>query len=62
MWIDNDGLLPYPEDNFGPLKGLVPHMFVLQENKQKVQPIMDYRELNEHVDAYTISADVCTQK
>ena len=43
-------------------KGLILLMAVLQKNKQKVRPVMDYRELNEHVDAYTASADVCAQK
>ena len=37
-------------------------MTILQENKLKVWPVIDYRELNEYIDAYTASADVCTQK
>ena len=36
-------------------------MAILQESKQKVRPVMDYRELNEHVNAYTANADVCAQ-
>ena len=36
-------------------------MAILQENKWKVQPIMDYCEFNEHVDAYTASTDICAQ-
>ena len=32
---------------------------VLQKNKQKVRPVMNYCGFNEHVDA---CADVCTQK
>ena len=32
-------------------------------NKQtKVRPVMDYRELNKYVDAYTANVDVCAQK
>ena len=42
-------------------KDLIPLMAILQENKQKVRPVMDYRELNEHVNAYMANADVCTQ-
>ena len=61
-WIDNGWLLPYPEDKLGPPKGLIFLMAVLQENKLKVQPVMDYHELNEHVDVYTGSANVCMQK
>lgn len=37
-------------------------MTMVQRNKGKVCPILDYWELNEHVDAYTIHADVCAQK
>ena len=36
-------------------------MAVLQQNKTKVHPVMDYRELN-HVDAFTANADVCAAK
>ena len=61
MWIDNSWLLPYPED-LGLPKGLISLMAIQQENKQKVQPVMDYRELNKYVDAYTANANVCSQK
>ena len=37
-------------------------MAILQENKRKVQPVMDYRELNEHLDEYRAGVDVCAQK
>ena len=37
-------------------------MAVLQENKQKIRPVMDYRELNKHVDPYTAGDDVCAHK
>ncbi len=46
----------------GLLKGLIPLMAVLQENKRKVQPVMDYHALNEHLDTYTAGAGVCAQK
>ena len=60
-WIQNSWLIPYPENELGPPKDLIPLMTILQENKQKVRPVMDYRELNEHVNAYTANADVCAQ-
>ena len=60
-WIQNGWLIPYPESELGPPKGLIPLMAILQENKQKVRPVLDYRELNEHVNAYTGNADVCDQ-
>jgi len=37
-------------------------MAVVQQNKAKVRPVMDFRELNAHVDAFTASADVCADK
>lgn len=54
--------MPYPEEELGPPKGLIPLMAVIQQNKEKVRPVLDYRELNEHVDAFTAHADVCAQK
>ena len=60
-WIQNGWLIPYPESELGPPKGLIPLMAILQENKQMVRPVMDYRELNEHVNTYTANADVCAQ-
>ena len=57
MWIDNGCLLPYPEKELGPPKGLIHLMAIRQENKQKVRPVIDYRELNKYVNAV-----VCSQK
>lgn len=37
-------------------------MAVLQENKQKVHPVMDYQEVKQYVDTYTTNADVCVPK
>ena len=37
-------------------------MAVIQQNKQKVRPVLDYRELNDHVDPFTACADICTEK
>lgn len=34
----------------------------VQENKQKTQPVLDYRILNDFVEAFTIDMDVCAQK
>ena len=61
-WIDNGWLVPYPEDKLGPLKGSIPLMAVIQQNKQKVRPVLDYRELNDHEDPFTTRADICTEK
>ncbi|MPC58730.1 uncharacterized protein LOC123504848 [Portunus trituberculatus] len=48
--------------NMGPAKGLIPLMAVIQLNKKKVRPLMDFRELNTHICAYTADADVCADK
>ena len=37
-------------------------MAVVQVQKQKVCPVLDYRELNGFVDAFTANAEVCAQK
>ena len=46
-------------DGFFPI--LIPLMVVFQQNKSKVCPVLDFRELNEYVDAYTVHAYVCAQ-
>ena len=62
MWMANVWLIPYPEERLGPSKGLIPLMAIVQPSKNKVRPVMDYRELNQHVDAFTANADVCAAK
>ena len=52
-------MLPYDESRLGPVKGLIPMMAVVQQNKEKVRPVLDFRELNCHIDAFTREADVC---
>ena len=54
--------MPYLEEELGPPRELIPLMVIVQENKGEVRPVMDYRELNNFVDAYTANADVCAQK
>lgn len=61
-WITNGWLKPYDDEKFGPAKGLIPLMAIVQQNKDKVRPVMDFRELNSYVDAFTASADVCADK
>ena len=41
---------------------MIPLMAMLQANKQKVCPVMDYQELNKYVAAHMANADVCAQK
>ena len=62
MWLNNRWLLSYPEEELGPPKGLMPLMAIFQQNKSKACLVLDFRELNEYVNAYTVYADVCAQK
>ena len=41
-WIENGWLRPY----VGHYDGVIPLMAVFQRNNAKVQPVMDYREVN----------------
>lgn len=59
-WQDNSWLQPYSEKQLGPPRDLIPLMEMVQQNS-KVQPILDFCELNEFLNAHTISADVCAQ-
>ena len=61
-WIDRGWLQSYDEDKYGPAKGLVPLMAVIQPSKDKVRPVLDFREVNTYIDAYTGDADVCADK
>uniref|UniRef100_A0A5S6QJ61 RNA-directed DNA polymerase n=1 Tax=Trichuris muris TaxID=70415 RepID=A0A5S6QJ61_TRIMR len=61
-WIQNGWLIPYDESKYGAAKGLVPLMAVVQRNKSKVRPVMDFRELNDYIETHTADSDVCAQK
>ena len=60
--ITNRWLEPYDDVKLGPATGLIPLMAIVQQNKDKVRPMMDFRELNSHVDVFTANADVCADK
>uniref|UniRef100_A0A5S6QMI1 Reverse transcriptase domain-containing protein n=1 Tax=Trichuris muris TaxID=70415 RepID=A0A5S6QMI1_TRIMR len=61
-WIQNGWLVPYDEVKFGPPKALIPLMAVTQRRKNKVRPVLDFREVNTHIDAFTANCDVCSHK
>ena len=61
-WMSNSWLVPYKEEELRPLKGLIPLMAVLRQHKSKVCPVMDFQQLNCHVDVFTANADVCAAK
>ena len=37
-------------------------MVAIQQNKSKVRPVMDFRELNTHTNTFTADSDVCADK
>ena len=57
-WIEEGILVPWEEEVKG---GVLPLMAVVQATKGKVRPVLDYRELNAHVECHTGDsvADVC---
>ena len=57
-WIRLGWLKPFN----GKCAGIIPLMAVIQENKSKVRPVMDYRELNQYVSSHTAQNDVCSTK
>ena len=61
-WIKKGWLMPYDEELLGPALGLIPLMAVEQQSKAKIRPVLDYRELNQHVLAHTADADVCADQ
>ncbi len=48
-WIREGWLQEHDPQVHGVVNGVIPLMAVAQPHKQKVRPVMDYRELNQHV-------------
>lgn len=48
-WISKGWLVKWD----GPVKGVIPLLAVVQPTKDKVRPVMDYRELNNFVESHT---------
>lgn len=59
IWIRDRWLLPYGESKYGQAKGLIPLLAVMKHNEGKVRPVMDFRELKTHTEAFTADSDVC---
>lgn len=58
-WISDGWLVPYSENQHGRAVGTVPLLAVIQHNKNKVRPVLDFRNLNTHLNPHTADADVC---
>ncbi|KRY93060.1 hypothetical protein T4D_10591 [Trichinella pseudospiralis] len=37
-------------------------VIVIQRNKKKFRPVMNFRELNAHIESHTADPDVCSEK
>lgn len=59
-WIRKGWLIKWK----GPVKGVIPLLVAVQPTKDKVRPVMDYRELNEFVESHTGDEQtaVCAEK
>ena len=57
-WIQQGWLIPYS----GEYDGIVPLMAIIQPNKEKVRPVLDYREVNQFISSHTANSDVCSDK
>ena len=47
---------------FGHAEGIIPLMAVVQQNKKKIRPVLDYRELNQFVSSHTAESTIRNDK
>ena len=59
-WVDEGILQPVPRDCY--VETVVPMMAVVQQNKGKTRPVLDYRALNKHVSNHSGGSDTCDDK
>ena len=57
-WIKRGWLVEFDGEH----KGVIPLMAVVQLNKAKVRPVMDYRDVNQYVFRHTAESEICGQK
>ena len=57
-WIERGWLRPFSGEH----DGIIPMLAVVQPNKDKVRPVMDFRELNDYVSSHTGQSVVCGEK
>lgn len=58
-WIEEEILIPVPDDE--EVSSVIPLMAVEQANKGKVRPVLDFRELNDHVSCHTGGSSICEE-
>lgn len=57
-WIERGWLKPFSGEH----DGIIPMLAVVQPNKDKIRPVMDFRELNDYVSSHTGQSVVCGEK
>ncbi|XP_047146280.1 uncharacterized protein LOC124819114 [Hydra vulgaris] len=60
LWVENGWLKPCKTDENNN-KGIVSLISVEQENKGKIRPVLDFRELNQYVNSHNASSDACDE-
>ena len=61
LWVKNGWLKPCNKEEKS-TEGIVPLMVVEQQNKGKVRPVLDFRELNQYVNLHNATSDACDEK
>lgn len=62
FWLKNGWwVLLHTEKDLGLTQAVIPLMAVVQTKKNKVQPVINYREFDVFVDAIIANADLCAQ-
>ena len=61
LWVKNGWLKPCNKEEKS-TEGIVPLMVVEQQNKGKVRPVLDFRELNQYVNSHNATSDACDKK
>ena len=56
-WINNGWLVPCEK----PSDGIIPLLAVYHDHKDKVIPVLDYREMNQYVQSHTGESEVCPE-
>ena len=56
-WIDEGILLPVPESE--KVSSLLPTMVIQQVRKNKLYPVLDFKQLNEHVSSHSGGSAIC---
>ena len=56
-WINNGWLIPCEK----PSGDIIPLLAVYHNHKDKVRPVLDYHEMNQHVQSHTGESEVCPE-